>query len=164
MEEFIKQFGIDWRLLLSQVVNFLIVLVALRAFVYKPVAKMLRDRQARIEEGLSKAAEADTRIEEAQQLLKQKRKEAEEEALRVLREMEAKTHAREVELLAAVKKKEEEALHQTQMAIEGEKQKAEKELLLEAHTLLREALIRTTELDPKHIDEALIKKALQEIA
>ncbi|KAF0092758.1 MAG: hypothetical protein FD128_2819, partial [Hyphomonadaceae bacterium] len=33
MEEFIKQFGIDWRLLVSQAVNFLIVLTVLRMFV-----------------------------------------------------------------------------------------------------------------------------------
>ena len=72
MSEFISQLGIDWKLLLSQSVNFLLLLTALRIFAYKPIVKLMKDRQAKIEEGLAKADEADRRLDEANAAMKTK--------------------------------------------------------------------------------------------
>lgn len=60
MGEFIQQFGIDWKLLLSQVVNFLIVLIVLTKFAYKPILKMLGERTEKIERALNDATQAET--------------------------------------------------------------------------------------------------------
>lgn len=56
MEKILEVFGIDWRLLLAQGVNFTILLVGLSYFLYKPVLKILREREKKIAEGV-KAAE-----------------------------------------------------------------------------------------------------------
>ena len=62
MAELAEQLGLDWKLLLSQAVNFLLLLFLLRKFAYLPLLKILKERRARIEEGLAKATEADKRL------------------------------------------------------------------------------------------------------
>lgn len=56
--EIIEVFGIHWKLLVAQLVNFTIVLFVLHRYLYKPVFAMLEKRQALIAKGLNDAAEA----------------------------------------------------------------------------------------------------------
>ena len=67
MDEIINAFGIDARLVIIQIVNFAILMAALGYFLYKPVLKLLRDREEKIAQGLKDAelaavakSEADT--------------------------------------------------------------------------------------------------------
>jgi F-type H+-transporting ATPase subunit b len=48
-------FGVTWQLLISQIVLFIIVLIALKKFAYGPVLKVLEERRQRIAEGLANA-------------------------------------------------------------------------------------------------------------
>ena len=56
MGDLISQLGIDAKLLIAQVINFVVLLVVLYAFAYKPILKMLHKRTEKIEAG-SKNAE-----------------------------------------------------------------------------------------------------------
>jgi len=47
--------GITWPLLISQLFNFLLLIVILRAVLYEPVLKMLNQRKERIAEGMREA-------------------------------------------------------------------------------------------------------------
>ncbi len=58
MGELVAVFGLDWKLLVAQGVNFVVLLAILRYFLYGPVMRMLADRAARIAEGLKDAEEA----------------------------------------------------------------------------------------------------------
>ena len=51
----ITDIGINLPVLVAQTVNFVVLLIILKMFVYKPVLNMLDQRRARIEEGLSAA-------------------------------------------------------------------------------------------------------------
>lgn len=53
MSELLHSLGIEWPILIAQIVNFAILLAILGKFVYKPVLKMLDERQ----EGVAKALE-----------------------------------------------------------------------------------------------------------
>ena len=64
MEELVKTFHIDAGLLLAQLVNFLIVLVVLYKFAYKPILKTLNDRTGKIEKGLKDAEDAQIKLAE----------------------------------------------------------------------------------------------------
>lgn len=55
---FVGRFGLDPWLLLAQVVNFLILLIILRRFVFRPVLKLLRARSGTIAQGLQDAEAA----------------------------------------------------------------------------------------------------------
>ena len=163
MGEFATQFGIDWKLFLSQVVNFLILLTILRLFVYKPVLKLLHDRKHKIEEGLEKAEEADRRLGEVQEIAKDRLKVADAESIALIRKAEEHAKAREAVLMAEAGKKQERLLGDARAAAEAERVQAREEFAREAGQMVRKAIERTVELSPAHIDESLIKKALKEL-
>lgn len=66
MEQIISVFGIDWKLLLVQAVNFGIVLFVLHLFLYKPVLKLIDERKQKIEKGVKDAEVAGMRLSKAE--------------------------------------------------------------------------------------------------
>lgn len=62
MERLFAAFGIDWRLLIIQGINFGVLLAALTYFLYKPMMKLIDERRAKIAEGVRKAEEADRNL------------------------------------------------------------------------------------------------------
>ncbi len=60
MEEIIKAFGIDGHLILIQIINFGILMVALVYFLYNPILNLLRDREEKIVQGIKDAEAAAT--------------------------------------------------------------------------------------------------------
>ncbi|HEU4677208.1 MAG TPA: F0F1 ATP synthase subunit B [Candidatus Paceibacterota bacterium] len=58
MQELIKAFGIDWRLIVIQVFNFGVLVGILWYFLYTPVLKMLSDRASKIARGVKDAEDA----------------------------------------------------------------------------------------------------------
>ncbi len=75
-------FGIDWHLLIAQTVNFVLLVVALTWFLYKPVLKMVRERERVIAQGIADAEASTEKLSragtEAQQLLSAAEHEAED--------------------------------------------------------------------------------------
>jgi F-type H+-transporting ATPase subunit b len=80
MDELVKTFHIDWKLLIAQMVNFLIVLSVLYFFAMKPLMKMMRERSQKIDGGLKNAEEMEKRLQaleqEKQKVINQARQEA----------------------------------------------------------------------------------------
>ena len=62
MGELVTNLGIDWRLLIAQIVNFFILLFILKKFLYKPLLSVLDKRRTVIEGNLKKERELDTRL------------------------------------------------------------------------------------------------------
>ena len=58
MGDLIHAFGIDWKLMLAQGVNFVILVAVLGYFVYGPVMRMLGERAQKIAQGLKDAEAA----------------------------------------------------------------------------------------------------------
>jgi F-type H+-transporting ATPase subunit b len=164
MNELISQLGIDWRSLLSQAVNFLLLLLVLRFFVYRPVLKILKARKARIEEGLVKAKEANERLNQIEEIGKDRLKEAEEEALGILRATEGRAKKMEAELLLEAKRKEAEELRRTEAFLKNKEDESRAAMKKEATKLVKDAIVRTVGLSPDKIDEALVRKAVEEAA
>jgi len=162
MSQLISQLGIDWRLLLSQAVNFFLVLIVLRKFVYKPLLQMLHDRRNRIEEGLVKADEADRRLLEVDEMNRGKIKETEMQAIGILKRTEADAKTLETKLIAEAKRKEAAELANAQVLLRAQEDASRRATEKEAAALVRQAITRTVELSPEKIDDALIAKAVAE--
>jgi len=162
MQQLFDQLGINWELLLSQGVNFILLLIVLRIFVYKPLLKLLHDRRERIEGGLAKADEAERRLHEVDQIGKGKIKEAEQEAIAILKRTETEAKTLEEKLLADAKRREEEAMASTATRLRSQEEESRRALDKEAAALVRVAITRTVELSPEKIDDALIAKAVGE--
>lgn len=162
MQQLFGQLGIDWKLLLSQAVNFLVLLIVLRFVAYKPLLQLLHDRRKRIEEGLTKAKEADERLREVDEINKGKIKAAEAEAVGILKKTESDAKALEAKLLAEAKRKEEEERAAAAARLKTQEEEARRASEKEAAALVRRAIARTVELSPEKIDDALIAKAVEE--
>ena len=162
MSQLFSQLGIDWRLLLSQAVNFLLLLVILRMFVYKPLLKLLRDRKEKIEEGLRKAEEAGRPLHEVDIIGKGKIKEAEATALGILKQTEADAKVLEAKLIAEARRKEADEIKNTEAILRAKEDESRRAMEKEAAVLVRSAIVKTVELAPEKIDDALISKAIKE--
>lgn len=55
MSELISTFGINWKIMVIQIVNFGVLLFALKHFVYGPVMQMMEKRRSAIEKGVHDA-------------------------------------------------------------------------------------------------------------
>ncbi len=64
MDALFSAFGIDWKVLLAQSVNFGVLLVGLTYFLYKPILKLLKERQEIIAKGVKDAEEAGKKAKE----------------------------------------------------------------------------------------------------
>ena len=162
MQQLLDQLGIDWHLLLSQAVNFFLLLVVLRLFVYKPLLKLLHDRRQKIESGITKAEEADRRLIESEAIKKQKIKEGEAEAVAILKRTETESRALEEKMLAEAKRKEAEELASAQAILASKEEESRRMIEKEAAQLVRMAIVKTVEMSPESIDDALIAKAVEE--
>lgn len=91
MEQLIEAFGIDIRLIIIQVFNFGLLMAVLTYFLYKPILKLLAEREATIKKGVEDAAAAESArtqaAEEKKGIIAAANKEAEAMAAR------AKEHA-----------------------------------------------------------------------
>jgi len=65
MEELLHKLGIDWKLLLAQAVNFGIVLFVLYKFAYKPILKLLHDRENKVSTSLKNAEKVEENLKKS---------------------------------------------------------------------------------------------------
>lgn len=64
MSELFAAFGVDWRLLVINLINFGLMLFVLWYFLYEPILRVLEDRRKKIAEGVRKAEEAAQALQE----------------------------------------------------------------------------------------------------
>lgn len=162
MQQLLGQLGINGELLLSQGVNFILLLIVLRIFVYKPLLKLLHDRREKIQGGLIKAEEAARRLHEVDEMNKGKIKHAEAEAIGILKKTELDAKTLEEKMLIAAKRREEEAMQGAAVRLHSQEEESRRAMEREAAALVRLAITRTVELSPEKIDDALIAKAIRE--
>jgi len=82
MEQIVETFGINWKLLVIQAVNFAVLLFLLHRFLYKPLLKLLDERRGKLEKGMEDAKQAGIALTEAnskkEEILSQTKREAKE--------------------------------------------------------------------------------------
>lgn len=165
MEEagIIGQLGLNWKLFLSQAVNFFILLIVLRAFVYKPLISVMEKRNKKIKEGLAKAKEADARLKEIDNIGKEKIKEAEQTSIGIIKNTEAEARVLASNLQKKAEEYQKELMAQIQASHKKQQEEVKSAVLKEAADLIKKTIVKTVELSPDQIDEALIKKAISQV-
>lgn len=164
MEELIKNFGIDWKLLIAQAVNFFILLFLLKKFAYGPVLKILRKRRGEIEEGLRASKEAKERLERAEELKEETLQKARGEAFTIVGQAEKTAKTRQEEIIQGGHKKAENLVVEAKKVIEEEKAKIGEEVYENAEALIKLGLEKVLGRMPvKERDEILIQEALREL-
>jgi F-type H+-transporting ATPase subunit b len=62
MGQLLTNFGVDWKLLLAQVVNFGILFWVLKRYAYQPILDVLKNRETIIKKGLEDASNAEKEL------------------------------------------------------------------------------------------------------
>ena len=101
MESILSTFGIDWHLLLVNVINFGLLLVGLTYFLYKPILKMLGERRKQVAEGVEAAQASQMRLSEIESTRMTKLAEAGRQADDLVAAARKAGSDRERELVAA---------------------------------------------------------------
>ena len=65
MEEILHAFGIDWRLIFIQIVNFALLTGVLWYFLYTPLLRLIEEREAKIRKGVLDAQSAEESLKSA---------------------------------------------------------------------------------------------------
>ena len=163
MNALFEQLGINWKLFLSQSVNFFILLIVLRAFVYKPLLIVIKKRNDKIKEGLVKAEEADIRLKEVDNIAKDKLQQADQDSIIIIKKTEEKAKILDKEIQEKAEQKQKEINELLKQSFAKQQEEAKEKILSEAGELIKRTIIKTVELKPDAIDDALIKKAVTEV-
>ena len=87
--EIAHQFGVTWQLLISQIILFVIVALALKKFAYGPILEMLEQRRTRIAESLANADKIKSELASAQAKAQEVIGQASQQATKIIEEARA---------------------------------------------------------------------------
>lgn len=164
MSELIKNFGVDWKLLIAQAVNFAVLLFLLKRFAYQPVLAMLRKRKDEIERGLALTKEAEQTARHADELQEETLQRAHHEAFIVVQRAETTAKDNEEKMLAAAARKSEGIVQDARRVITQENARMGEEVYQNAQDLIREGITRVLgKLPSEARDQLLIQEALREL-
>lgn len=163
MPELIHQFGIDWRLLAAQAVNFGILFFVLWRFAYRPILAVMAARREKISEGLKMRDEAEQKLALADREKEILLQNAERESVARITAAEATGKKKEDAIVADAMKKAGALILEGKRRAEEEKKIAGEEFSKEAVEIVRAAVGKVIERSPERIDEVLISGALREV-
>ncbi|MBF8280551.1 MAG: atpF [Candidatus Magasanikbacteria bacterium] len=102
-ESFVQLLGINWKLFLAQLVNFVIVLLVLWRWVFKPLVKHMDERSKKIEKSLDDAKLIEERMKNSVAERENILKEARHEAQKVIAEGKETADKRREEMMSKAK-------------------------------------------------------------
>ncbi len=160
----LAKLGIDWRLLIAQAVNFLILLLVLRRFAYRPMLEFLEKRTKKIESGLRDAKRAAEKLSEIEAKEREVLDEARKESAAIV------AHARELaektadKIMIESRKESERILGETRKKIEAEQESMCTDMKRELVGLVMLATEKVLDEKLKDMnDDELIRQAVEKL-
>jgi len=163
MSELFYKLGIDWKLILIQIVNFSLLLFVLTILLYKPLLNVIKERKKNVDDAIKFIKDAEIKVVEIEKLNKEKIAQAENRAISIINNAQQEALKVKNDILEQAKLKSSEIIKETNDLVERIKIESLENLMKEAKLLVRDAILKTVSLDPDKIDEKLISKALEEI-
>ncbi|HAG12850.1 MAG TPA: ATP synthase F0 subunit B [Ruminococcus sp.] len=120
--------SIDLGTILFTLINTLILFFGLKHFLFKPVQKILEERQHAVDQTMQDAEDARTRAEQAESEYTERLAGAKEESAEMLRNATRKAQKRSDEIIAQAKAEAAGIMQQNRDELEREKRRAESEL------------------------------------
>jgi len=139
--EALGSLGIDFKILLAQIINFLLLLLILKKFLYGPIIQNLDKRKKIITEGLENAENAKKAIEQAQLDYQEKINKAVKEADKVLTDAKKQAQKEADDILSQANQNSSNMLERAKIQITQEKDR----IVADARKDLSELVILATE-------------------
>ncbi|MCR4761087.1 MAG: F0F1 ATP synthase subunit B [Oscillospiraceae bacterium] len=127
--------SIDIGTILFSWINLMILFFALKHFLFKPVQKILSERQEAVDKSLKDAEDARERAEAAETAYTEKLQQTKEESAEMLRKATRKAQLRSEEIIADAKSEAAAILQANRDELEREKNRAESQLRSEVSGL-----------------------------
>ncbi len=121
MSEMLVKLGIDGKLFIAQLVNFLILFLVLRFFAWKPLLGALEERRKKIKQGMSDAKRADERLKEIEREREEILVTANQEAMRIVEQAENKAQSLRDEKMRLAKNEIEQQVNEAKDIIKAER-------------------------------------------
>jgi len=151
--------GIDVKLFLGQIINFLILLLILWRFAYKPIVKMLNDRREKIADSIANAKKIEEDLIATEQKTKGMLDQAQTEGQKIVENSTLVATEQKKEIVALAKNQAEKEITRAKSAINQEKELASKTLEKEMTALIR---LATEKILHHEASAALQKQAIDE--
>ena len=155
--------GVDWTTILFQALNFLLLLVILQRFLYRPLREKMQEREEEIEAEIEEAKQRAEEAEREREELEEKLKEAEKEAEKIRKEAREEAAKRRDEILetaqedaANIRREANERIRREEQAARERIQKRARQTAVE----LAEDLLRDTAGEALH--DQLVDRFLSE--
>ena len=128
MEEITKTFGVNWKLLIAQGVNFIIVMAILWYFVAKPLIKMMDKRSSEIKDGLDKSEKIKVEYQKLDEMKLEKVAEGEEEADKIVAQVNKEVEKIRQEKLKEVERQANQIIEEAKTKITDERREMQQEV------------------------------------
>jgi len=127
MPEIFAQLGLDYKLLIAQVVNFVLLLVILQRLAYKPVLKMLNDRTEKIDKSLKQARKIEEELRNTEETKLSEMKKAKQKYQKIIKDAQELSEKKSEESIEKTRIKTQEIVENAKIEIRNEKEKSIKD-------------------------------------
>ncbi len=141
MAELLQKLGVDWRLIIAQMVNFFILLGLLYKFLYKPLLKVLEERRERVDKSIEQAKLIEENMARATRERQEEIAKARLEAGRIMEEAKLAATAHRNKLMVEAQSESDKIVKQAEASLQAEKAA----MLGEAKLELAALVMNTTE-------------------
>ncbi len=150
--------------LLGQIINIVILVWLLNKFLYKPILKVIDDRNRQIKRGLELGKKNELERQKIEELQKQKIAEAEKKVMALIQQAKQEASLQSKEILAQAKKQAHEEVEKQRRLLVEEMEQARDEIRTEVADLVVKTSQRLLAdvLDPK-AQEKIIKSELESL-
>lgn len=160
--DILTSLGIDWTLLIIQLVAFLILVGILAKFVYPVFMRIIDERQAKLDEAGKAAEEAEQKAEAAMSKIDDNLKQARKEAAEIVATAKAEATQMVEKAEAQAKSKSERIVADAQEEIQKDILSARKTLEKDTLSLVKQAAgLAVASIADDKLDAALIKKSVE---
>ncbi|MFA6522584.1 MAG: F0F1 ATP synthase subunit B [Patescibacteria group bacterium] len=128
IEKVAGQFGLNGSMFAAQLVNFVIVLGVLWVFAYKPIMKLLDERQVKIEKSMKQADEIEKRVVAIEKEHEAAVTAAKKEAQTIITAAQAQGEARRNEIIDAAKREVERVIVKGKEQLQAEREEMLRDL------------------------------------
>ena len=160
MPEIFEKLGLDYKLIIAQIVNFVLLLVILQRLGYEPVLKMLKDRTDKIDKSLRQAKKIEEELKNTEETKLAEIKKAKVKAQEIIKEAYDTSEKRSQESLDRTKIKTQEIVEKAKQEIKAEKENSVQEAKKEIADI---SILIAKKIIGKNIDEEKEKDLVDDV-
>lgn len=164
MESLFTNLGIDWKIIIAQIINFFILFFVFKKFFYRPILKILEERRQKIKESLKNAERIEEELRDIKERGEKELNKARTQGEKIFQELEERAKQKEIKLTQEANEMAERLLKDAKFLIEQEKKEIMKSITNETAELIVAALERILEKKAdEEKDKMLAKELIEQI-